>query len=96
MHTKDEQGGFTTGTVESFDTGRGVGAIRPDDGTPSCMVRSETLRACGIRSLEAGDRVRFRVRDKGGERTATELSLLRAVQRWENEGGALGPGATEA
>lgn len=95
MHEMDEQPGFTTGTVETFDTRRGVGTIRPDDRTPPCTVRSETLRACGIRSLEVGDRVRFRVQEEAGERTATDLSLLRAVQQWEDEGGALGPGAAE-
>lgn len=95
MHTTNEQGGFTTGTVESFDTRHGLGAIRPDDGTPPCVVRSVTLHTCGIRSLEAGDRMRFWVRHEGGARTATDLSLLRVVQRWENEGGALGSGPAE-
>lgn len=95
MITVNDQDDATMGTVQWYDAERGVGAIRPDDGTPPCTVSAETLRACGIRSLKAGERVRFRVRDEGGERTATDLSLLRAMQRWENEGGALGPGAAD-
>lgn len=82
-----------TGTVEWFDAERGVGLIASDDGTPSCTVHAHTLRACGLDALAPGDRVRFRVRVDGDQRTATALSLLSAVQRWENEGGALRPGA---
>ena len=36
MNVRDEQTGTATGTVEWFDPERGVGAIRPDDGTPHC------------------------------------------------------------
>lgn len=79
----------TTGTVDWFDAEEGVGAIRPDDGTPPCAVRSAALHDCGITSLSAGDRVRFRVREEDDERSATDLTLLRAVERWENEGGAV-------
>lgn len=82
----------TTGTVEWFDNERGVGLVSCDDGAPPCAVHADTLRACGVASLAAGDRVRFRVRDEGGERAAAELALLPAVQRWENEGGGLRPG----
>lgn len=63
----------TTGTVDWFDAEEGVGAIRPDDGTPPCAVRSATLHDCGIASLSAGDRVRFRVREEDDERSATDL-----------------------
>lgn len=81
-----------TGTVEWFDDERGVGLISPDDGAPPCAVDVGTLRAGGIESLAMGDRVRFRARDESGERTAEDLTLLPAEQRWENEGGAVEPG----
>jgi len=35
------------------------------------------------------------VRDDGSERAATDLTLLPAVQRWENEGGAIHPDTPE-
>jgi CspA family cold shock protein len=92
MHATDNEPTHTTGTVEWFDAERGVGTIRPDDGASPCAVRADTLRACGLTSLAAGDRVRFQVQDDGGERAAADLSLLREVQRWENEGGAVPPG----
>lgn len=79
------------GTVEWFDNERGFGIICSDDGSPPCAVHVGTLRACGITSLEKGDRVRFRARNEGGERTAEDVTLLRAEQRWENEGGAVEP-----
>lgn len=91
MPATDDSTAYMTGSVEWFDAERGVGLISPDDGAPPCAVRAGTLRDCGIASLETGDRVRFRAQDEGGERTATDLTLLPAMQRWENEGGALRP-----
>ena len=89
MQTPDDRVGSSTGTVEWYDAEHGVGIIRPDDGTPECKVGADMLRACGIASLAPGDRVRFRVRDEDGERMAADLALLHAIQRWENEGGAI-------
>lgn len=86
----------TTGTVEWYDHERGVGLVTCDDGTPPCAVRADTLRACGIPSLAPGDRLRFHVREAGGQRIATDLTLLLAEQRWENEGGAVRPADPEA
>jgi cold shock CspA family protein len=93
MPATDNETAPTTGTVEWFDAKRGVGLISCDDGEHPCAVHSDTLRACSIAALAARDRVRFQVRDEGGERTATDLTLLPAVQRWENEGGAIYPDA---
>lgn len=86
----------TTGTVEWYDRERGVGLVSCDDGAPPCTVRADALRACGLDALAAGDRVRFRVREVGGQRVATDLALLLAEQRWENEGGAVRPADPEA
>ena len=93
MPTTDPQATHSTGTVEWFDAERGVGLISSDDGAPPCAVRSDALRPCGLAPLAAGDRVRFRVREDDGERTAEDLTLLPAVQRWENEGGAVRRGS---
>ncbi len=89
MSGSDERIDDTTGTVEWFDTERGVGVIRPDNGTSPCEVRSDMLHACGLDSLTAGDRVQYRVREESGGRTATDLAMLRALHRWEGEGGAI-------
>lgn len=91
MNPKEERAHHTTGTVDWFDAERGLGAIRPDDGSPACAVHAATLNDCGIEALSAGDRVRFQVREDEGERAATDLTLLLAEQRWENEGGAVHP-----
>ena len=89
MQGTDDQTGSTTGTVEWYDPKRGLGAIRPDDGAPSCTVGEDTLRGCGISSLTAGDRVRFELAEDSGERRVRDLTVVLAVQRWENEGGAV-------
>lgn len=92
MSGKDEPVDATNGTVDWYDADRCVGSIRPDDGGPPCKVGSDALRDCGIESLEAGDRVRFRAGEEAGERTASDLARIRAFDRWENEGGAVNPG----
>lgn len=83
------EGSQTTGTVDWFDEDRGVGSIRPDDGTGTCSVGVAALQRCNISSLAAGDRVRFTILEADGERTAVDLSLIRQLERWENEGGAV-------
>ncbi len=87
MHS-DTPSTHSTGTVEWFDAERGVGLISCDDGALPCSIRPGELRDTGLSELATGDRVRFRVREDDGERTATDLTLLPALQRWENEGGA--------
>lgn len=77
-----------SGTVEWYDAARGVGEIRPDDGSPPCTLQSAALRECGVASLAIGDRLTFTVSEAAGGCAATELTLLRAIDRWENEGGA--------
>ena len=90
MSKPEDARGHATWTVEWFDLERGVGSIRPDDGSAACGVDAEALRACGLSTLGPGDRVRFITEgDEAGGRSAVDLSLVNAVQRWENEGGAL-------
>ncbi len=86
-----EQEDRTKGTVEWYDSEQDVGAVKPDDGESSYEIRSGTLRDCGIDSLSSGDRVEFSGKDDAGKRTASNIAKLRAFQRWENEGGAIGP-----
>ena len=88
MRETDEPDRSKTGTVVWYDAERGVGAIRPDDEAPDWAVRSPTA---GGGELTAGDRVRFQTAEEGGDRTATDIARIRAIQRWENEGGAVTP-----
>lgn len=81
--------GQTTGTIEWFSAESDRGAIRLDDGTGHCTLNGAVLRECGIGSVAPGDRVRFRVVSAGGMREAADVTLVRQVDRWENEGGAL-------
>ena len=93
MSNAQDEADRCTGTVEWFDGDRGVGQILPDDGGAPCSVDAEALRACGLTGLSAGDRVRFRIQSGApGGRAAIDLELVNAVQRWENEGGALPAG----
>jgi cold shock CspA family protein len=96
MPNGDEQTPSTIGIVEWFDSDRGVGSIRPQDGGHPCTVSLETVRAAGLSALSPGDRVSFRLCEDKGERVAADLALMRAVQRWENEGGSVEPNVKPA
>src|SRR5688572_15019006 len=62
MHIDPDQADSTmTGTIQWFDAETGLGSVQPDDGAPPCVLRSETLESCGIRSVCIGDRVQFRI-----------------------------------
>jgi cold shock CspA family protein len=81
---------FTKGTVERFDNERGGGINSGDDGAPRCAAHADTAR--GIASPATGNCAQFRPRSQNGEGAAIDLTLLRAEQRWENEGGAVESG----
>ena len=51
-----------TGTVKWFDSHRGYGFIRPDEGGADLFVHYTGIAGDGFRSLEAGDRVTYDVR----------------------------------
>src|SRR5690606_9172338 len=48
------------GTVTFFDTDKGFGFIRPDDGGDDLFVHAKAVRS-GVRELAEGDRVTFSV-----------------------------------
>jgi CspA family cold shock protein len=52
-----------TGVVKFFNTAKGYGFIRPDDGGKDVFVHATALEAAGIRSLNEGDKVTFVLED---------------------------------
>jgi CspA family cold shock protein len=63
------------GTVKSYDTERGFGFVRRDDGERDVFVHARTLERTGIIVVEMGQRVRMTVRqgDKGPDATVVTL-----------------------
>jgi CspA family cold shock protein len=64
-----------TGTVKFFNTERGYGFIRPDDGSPDSFVHITAVRAAGMRSLEKDQRLTYNLkRGRNGKHSAVNLS----------------------
>ncbi len=58
----------TTGTVKFFNTEKGYGFIRPDDGGRDVFVHVSAVTRSGLGSLSEGQRVSFEVEpDKRGK-----------------------------
>ena len=52
-----------TGTVKFFNTAKGYGFIKPENGGKDVFVHATALEQAGIRSLNEGDRVTFVLED---------------------------------
>lgn len=50
---------MTTGTVKFFNTTKGFGFIKPDDGGADVFVHITAVHAAGMDSLEDGQKVSF-------------------------------------
>lgn len=63
-----------SGTVKWFNTTKGFGFIRPDDGGKDVFVHITALEASGMKGLNEGQRVNYQVMtDRRGDK-AVELS----------------------
>jgi len=55
-----------TGVVKFFNTERGYGFVKPDDGGRDVFVHITAVEAAGLKSLNEGQRISFDVEpDKG-------------------------------
>ena len=52
-----------TGTVKFFNTDKGYGFIRPDDGTRDVFVHVSAVTTSGLGTLNEGQRVSFEIED---------------------------------
>ena len=52
-----------TGTVKFFNTEKGYGFIRPDDGTRDVFVHVSAVTSSGLGTLNEGQRVSFEIED---------------------------------
>ena len=57
-----------TGTVKFFNTEKGFGFIRPDDGSKDVFVHISAVEGSGLRGLQEGQKVSFELQpDKQGK-----------------------------
>lgn len=65
----------TSGTVKWFNSSKGYGFIRPEEG-PDVFVHYSAIQGQGYRSLEEGDRVEFTIESSPKGPQATNVVKL--------------------
>lgn len=65
-----------TGTVKWFNTTKGFGFIRPDDGGNDVFVHVTAVEQAGLRSLVEGQRINFEA--ESGQRGLKAVALSAA------------------
>lgn len=64
-----------TGTVKWYSDERGYGLIEPNDGSPHVFVHASAVERAGLPTLEAGQRLRYRLHTRAGQKLATAVRL---------------------
>jgi len=66
-----------TGTVKFFNSAKGFGFIKPEQGGADVFVHATALERAGIRALNEGDRVTFVLEDdrRGRGKQAAQVEL---------------------
>jgi len=66
---------MAVGTVKFFNTQKGYGFIRPDDGSKDVFVHITAVERAGMRSLMEGQKVSYEVVTERGKQAAGNLQL---------------------
>ena len=67
----------TIGTVKFFNSSRGFGFIRPDDGSKDVFVHISAVQAAGLGTLSENQKVTFDVqKGNDGKSSATNLKAV--------------------
>ena len=64
---------MTVGTVKFFNTQKGFGFIKPDDGGPDVFVHVSAVERAGMRGLIEGQKVSYDVISERGKTAASNL-----------------------
>jgi CspA family cold shock protein len=68
---------MSVGTVKFFNTSKGFGFIRPDDGSKDVYVHVSTIEKAGLAVLSEGQKVfSFEVANTTGKDAAVDLKLV--------------------
>ena len=64
---------MAVGTVKFFNTQKGFGFIRPEDGGPDVFVHISAVQRAGMQTLAEGQRLSYEVVDERGKKAASNL-----------------------
>ncbi|MFT3809170.1 MAG: cold-shock protein [Micropepsaceae bacterium] len=67
---------MATGTVKFFNTQKGFGFIKPDDGGKDVFVHITAVQAAGLRGLDEGQAVGYEVVMERGKPAAGNLKAI--------------------
>lgn len=67
---------MATGTVKFFNTQKGYGFIKPDDGGKDVFVHITAVQAAGLRGLDEGQAVGYEVQMERGKPAAGNLKAI--------------------
>ena len=67
---------MSVGTVKFFNTSKGFGFIRPDDGSKDVYIHVSTIEKAGLSMLSEGQKVSFEVANASGKDAAVDLKLV--------------------
>lgn len=67
---------MATGTVKFFNTQKGFGFIKPDDGGNDVFVHITAVQAAGLRGLDEGQAVGYEVLMERGKPAAANLKAI--------------------
>jgi CspA family cold shock protein len=68
---------MSTGTVKFFNTSKGFGFIRPDDGSKDVFVHVSAVERAGLGSINEGQKLSYELeRGNDGKSSAGELKAL--------------------
>jgi CspA family cold shock protein len=68
---------MASGTVKFFDTDKGFGFIKPDDGGNDVFIHVSELQRSGIKFVMEGDRLSYEMGPgKNGRMAASQVSTL--------------------
>ncbi|MGN6463593.1 MAG: cold-shock protein [Pseudolabrys sp.] len=67
---------MAVGTVKFFNTQKGFGFIRPDDGSSDVFVHISAVERAGMRSLMEGQKISYEVLTERGRPAAGNLAAV--------------------
>jgi CspA family cold shock protein len=68
---------MATGTVKWFNTTKGFGFIKPDDGGADVFVHISALEQAGLAGLNEGQKVSFNVLNEAKGKKASDIKVVK-------------------